>query len=92
MTHAWYVTFEVLKSGVLPRKRSPRETRVFETEAEAKNFARAKFEEGLKVYAGTINPHSPRKLIVSTCIACWLEDEQEQEAKSSNDAGETRRK
>jgi hypothetical protein len=30
-------------------------TKTFETETEAKNFARIKFEEGLIVTAGTIN-------------------------------------
>ena len=55
MPYTWYVTFEVQKRGVLPRRRSPRATRNFETETEAKDFARAKFNEGLIVYAGTIN-------------------------------------
>ena len=59
MTATWYVTFEVRKRGILPKQRSPRETKTFATEAEAKAFARPKHEEGLPVFAGTINPHSP---------------------------------
>ena len=52
----WYVTVEVHKRGTLPRRRSPRLTSTFENGAEAKNFARAKLQEGLVVFAGSINP------------------------------------
>jgi len=55
MSPTWYVTFEVQRRGVLPRQRSPRETKTFATEHEAKLFARAKRDEGLSVFAGTIN-------------------------------------
>jgi hypothetical protein len=73
---AWFVTFEIHKRGLLAKKeRSPRESRIFATEAEAKLFARAKLEEGLIVFAGTvINPHSPKRLILSRDIANWLEE------------------
>jgi hypothetical protein len=74
-TPIWYVTFEVRKRGILPRQRSPRETRTFVTEAEAKAFARSKLEEGLTVYAGTINPHTPKRLVPSSQIYVWLADE-----------------
>ena len=70
----WYVTFEVRQRGVLPKQRSPRETRTFATEAEAKIFARAKLDEGLVVYAGTINPHTPKRLVPSSQIDSWLID------------------
>lgn len=76
MTPTWYVTFEVRKRGTLPKQRSPRETRTFATEAEAKAFVRAKLDEGLVVFAGTINPHVPRQLIPSPRIQAWLVDEQ----------------
>jgi len=79
MPYTWYVTFEVQKRGVLPRRRSPRATRRFETEKEARDFARARFNEGLTVYAGTINPHLPRQLISSRSIPSWLEQAEEQE-------------
>jgi hypothetical protein len=70
MPYTWYVTFEVQKRGMLPRRRSPRATRNFETETEAKDFARAKHNGGLIVFAGTINPYSPKQLIPSkTCLA-----------------------
>jgi hypothetical protein len=75
MTPTWYVTFEVRKRGTLPKQRSPRETRTFATEAEAKAFARAKLDEGLAVFAGTINPSVPRQLIPSARIQAWLTGE-----------------
>ena len=69
----WYVTFEIRKRGLLAKKeRSPRETRIFGTEAEAKGFARDKLEEGLVVFAGTINPHTPKRLILFNDVSDWL--------------------
>ena len=73
-TPIWYVTSEVRQRGSLPRQRSPRETRTFATEAEAKIFARSKLDEGLVVYAGTINPHTPKRLVPSSQIDSWLID------------------
>ena len=61
MKHTWYVTFEVPTDGTLLRRRHPRLTKTFETEAAAKDFARTKFTGGLIVTAGTINPHLPRR-------------------------------
>ena len=75
-TPTWYVTFEVRKRGILPKQRCPRETRTFVTEAEAKAFARSKLDEGLTVFAGTINPHTPKRLVPSSQIYTWLADEQ----------------
>jgi hypothetical protein len=77
MIPTWYVTFEVQQRGILPRQRSPRETKTFATEQEAKLFARAKRDEGLSVFAGTINPHLPRRVIPSSGINAWLADEQD---------------
>ena len=88
MTYTWYVTFEVPRTGALPRRRGPRATKMFETEAEAKNFARMKFDEGLIVTAGTINPHLPRRAIASGSIPCWLELEQEQETTDDPDGAQ----
>ncbi|AWL94812.1 hypothetical protein WKW75_28535 [Bradyrhizobium ottawaense] len=83
MTPTWYVTFEIRKRGTLPKQRSPRETRTFTTEAEAKAFARAKLDEGLAIFAGTINPHLPRRLIPTSGITAWLAEEQDSAAGSS---------
>ena len=53
---------------------------MFQNEAEAKTFAQTKFDEGLIVYAGTINPSLPRRLIPSSDIPSWLEQEQGEES------------
>ena len=71
----WYVTFESRRRGLFPKPRSPRETRTFATEAEARIFARAKLDEGLVVFAGTINPHSPKQVISSRHVLHWLVDD-----------------
>ncbi|MBR0696308.1 hypothetical protein [Bradyrhizobium lablabi] len=76
MRPTWYVTFEIRKRGLLSKKeRSPRETRTFATEAEAKTFARVKLEEGLVVSAGTINPYSPKRLILAHDVASWVDEQ-----------------
>ncbi len=69
MPNTWYVTFEPRKRGVLPR---PRQTMTFATESEARQFARARLDEGLTVFAGTINPYLPRQLIPAERIVHWL--------------------
>jgi len=69
----WYFTFETRKRGELSKKeRSHRETRTFATEAKAKRFAQQRFREGLVVFAGTINPYSPKRLILFPAIPDWL--------------------
>ena len=68
------MTFEIRQRGILPKQRSPRETRTFATEAEAKIFARSRLHEGLVVYAGTINPHTPKRLVPSAQMDSWLAD------------------
>ena len=73
MKHTWYVTFEVPPDGTLLKRRHPRLTETFETEAAARNFARSKFNDGLVVTAGTIIPHLPRVAIPSVEIPAWLE-------------------
>jgi len=79
MRQTWYVTFEVHKRGTLPKRRSPRETRMFESEADARTFAREKFNEGLIVFAGTLNPSLPRRLVPSSNIPSWIEQGQGEE-------------
>lgn len=85
MRHTWYVTFEVQKRGTLPKARHPRLTKAFETEAEAKNFAREKFDQGLIVTAGTLNPQSPKQIVPSGDIASWLGCEQGQSTEGPDD-------
>jgi hypothetical protein len=86
MKHTWYVTFEIPWRRTAVRRRRSRSTQTFATETEAKNFARAKFDEGLVVTAGTIIPHLPRRAIASGIISSWLEEGQEQ---SIGDAAES---
>jgi hypothetical protein len=35
-----------------------------------------KLEDGLALFAGTINPHSPKQLIPSSRVHVWLDGEQ----------------
>ncbi|MBR1032296.1 hypothetical protein [Bradyrhizobium liaoningense] len=84
MRHAWYVTFEVQHRGMLPKPRHPRLTKTFETETEAKLFAKEKLDEGLVVTAGTLNPHAPKQIIPSSAMSIWLGGVQDQSAEGSN--------
>ena len=86
MNHTWYVTFEVPRTGTLVQRRNPRLTETFETEADARDFARTKFDGGLIVTAGTINPHLPRRAIPSEEIPAWLEPDPTQDASDREDA------
>jgi hypothetical protein len=45
-----------------------------------------KFDDGLIVTAGTINPYSPRTAIASEGIPLWLENGQEQQPAAPDDA------
>jgi hypothetical protein len=77
------VTFEV-RPGILPRPRHPRLTTTFDNEAEAKSFARAKLGEGLIVFAGTINPFTPRRTVLPQDVAAWTADGKERVADEGN--------
>ena len=68
------------------QRRNPRLTNTFETEAEAKEFARTKFDGGLIVTAGTINPHLPRRAIPSEEIPAWLESDSRPDTRDPEDA------
>jgi hypothetical protein len=87
MKHTWYVTFEVPADGKLLRRRHPRLTKTFETEAAARDFARNKFNDGLIVTAGTIIPHLPRASIPSVGIPAWLEPRGRTGSDERRDAG-----
>jgi hypothetical protein len=67
----WYVSYTV-KSNDGPR-RYARRTMTFETEEHAKLFARESAANNLRLSAGTINPHSPKRVISATEMATWLE-------------------
>lgn len=75
MSATWYVTVGLHKSGVLPRPRHPRLTTTFETQTEAKTFARVQLSEGLIVFVGKVSPFSPRWIVASHDVATWVADE-----------------
>ena len=69
----WYVSFQ--PKGLTKGTRSHnRLAETFQTEQEAKSFARAKLAEGLYVSAGTLNPHLPKRTINSDQVRDWLNE------------------
>jgi hypothetical protein len=73
MKLTWYVAYEVPKTVKRRGRRIPRATEMFEDEPHAKEFARQKTAEGLRVNAGTLNPHLPKRAIASSDIQRWIE-------------------
>jgi hypothetical protein len=67
----WYVSYTV-KSDRGPRRHT-RRTKTFDTEEHAKLFVRELAAGNRRIAAGTINPHSPKKVIAATEVAAWLE-------------------
>jgi hypothetical protein len=72
----WYVSFKPGISAVPPRRPSAlaRQTVNFDCEADAKEFARARLQDASDVRAGTLNPHSPKRVISSAQVRAWLEE------------------
>jgi hypothetical protein len=69
----WYVSFQ--PKGLTKGTRThTRLAETFQTEQEAKSFARAKLAEGLNVSAGTLNPHLPKRIIASVDLLDWLNE------------------
>ena len=68
-TGNWYVAFRQPNEARAPYVRN---TKTFETEIEAKQFARERLAEGCDVTAGTINPYTPKKTIGPEQISSWL--------------------
>jgi hypothetical protein len=71
--NSWYVVVEVPRAAMGSERRIPRGTKTFPSETEAKEFARIQYASGLKINAGTINPHLPKRAIAGTEIHRWLE-------------------
>jgi hypothetical protein len=67
----WFVSYSV-KSNRSPR-RYVRVTKTFETEDHARRFAREIAANCLRLTAGTINPHAPKRVVSSAEIEAWLE-------------------
>jgi hypothetical protein len=71
----WYVSFELSKpKKKAATRRSPRLSETFLTEDDAKAFAYEKYNQGLIVSAGTLNPHLPRRTIPAAVIHRWIAD------------------
>jgi hypothetical protein len=73
----WYVSVEAPSVWRPASSRAPaaRETRAFPNELDAKQYARAMLSEGLRVTAGTLNPHRPRRrLIAFPEIDGWIQE------------------
>ena len=68
----WYVSFQSKER--VGKRAHARATETFRNEQEAKAFARATLAEGLKVNAGTLNPHLPKRAITSMQILGWLNE------------------
>jgi hypothetical protein len=69
----WYVSFEP-KGQAQGTRTHTRLAETFQTEQEAKAFARAKLADGLNVSAGTLNPHQPKRTISSIQLRDWLDE------------------
>lgn len=67
----WYVSYTV-KSDRGPRRHT-RRTKTFDTEEHAKLFVRELAAGNQRIAAGTINPHSPKRVISTTKMEIWLE-------------------
>jgi hypothetical protein len=63
----WYVSCETYVG-----RRRVRHSCGFETETEARQFARAAVAAGKAVYAGTIGPSRPKRFIAPDDIDHWL--------------------
>jgi hypothetical protein len=69
----WYVSFEA-KEPAHGKRTHSRLAEFFQTEQEAKAFAKAKLADGPNVSAGTLNPHSPKRTISSKQVLDWLDE------------------
>jgi hypothetical protein len=73
LKHIWYVSFEVPRAPTGEKRPYSRKTRTFQSEIEAKDFAKEKLQVSLNVNAGTLNPFLPKRVITSAQIYEWLE-------------------
>jgi hypothetical protein len=73
LKHIWYVSFEVPRAPMGEKQPYSRKTKTFQSEVEAKNFAKEKLQNSSNVNAGTLNPFFPKRVITSAQIYEWLE-------------------
>lgn len=78
ITDRWFVSVDRPKHKglVFTRTAVARLAKTFPTESEAKQFAKAKLAEGMKVTAGTLVPHQPvRRIVAASEIDRWIDEE-----------------
>jgi hypothetical protein len=78
ITDRWFVSVDTPKhkGPVSSRTSVTRQAKTFPTESEAKQFAKAKLAEGMRVTAGTLIPYQPiRRIIAASDINQWIEEE-----------------
>jgi hypothetical protein len=73
LKHIWYVSFEMPRVPIGEKRPYSRKTRTFQSEIEAKNFAKEKLQNSRNVNAGTLNPFLQKRVITSAQIYEWLE-------------------
>jgi len=73
LKHIWYVSFEMPRAPIGGKQPYSRKTSTFQSEDEAKNFAKEKLQNSRNVNAGTLNPFLPKRVITSAQIYEWLE-------------------
>jgi hypothetical protein len=79
ITNRWYVSVQGPSEWRPKSSRAPfpKKTKSFPTESEAKRFAKTMLSDGLNVTAGTLNPHQPRRHIISASeIDRWIEEKE----------------
>ena len=67
-SNIWYVSSETYVT-----RRHVRSSSAFASESQAKRFARQELAAGKAVYAGTINPHTPKCFIPPEKVQSWLD-------------------
>jgi hypothetical protein len=73
----WFVSVEAPKQWRLKSSASTRQTKTFPTESEAKQFAKALLSKGMKILAGTLQPHQPTRRVIGPLeINQWIEEEE----------------
>ena len=73
VSNHWFVSVQALRSGHRLAKFA-RETKAFQTEAEAKQYAKEMLSERNKIIAGTfLNAHQPvRRIISGSELHRWI--------------------
>jgi hypothetical protein len=81
--NTWFVSYRLQPRPV--RAGHARTSKTFESEAEAKAFARGLPLAVCDITAGTINPHLPKKFYGSASILDWITDDAEPGGKKQDE-------